>query len=442
MKKILSILITLLLLFSCNVQQDEPPVTKDGWLIMVYVSGTGTLEKESIYNIAAMESGYSSLPDDHKNRTDIVVLHDRGPGYSSIDGDWTGTRLYEINPSGNKIYQISSPAIESVSGWRESSTQEEKMGSKETLNQFIKWAKSTYKNREKHALIIWNHGGGLSSQSLLEPLSNSRAVSWDAEDNGSGLDEALYVNEIQEVLNSNYTSTNKLNILGFDACLMGMVEIAYEFRDVADYMVASPAVELGGWRYKEFISTLTPETTPENLSKNIVASYRYFSNGYYPGNTMSAIDLSHITSLKDSISNLATKTKEYNNKTAIVDIRNNGVHFFNSSIINDEIMFPYIDLGEFATALESISELSIEAKSVNDNLKKVIISAYGGTTKPYYGENISRGLSIFFSGGTEDYKRQWWYTGSDTGTYGNIDFCINSDGTSSPWKDLMDSYFK
>lgn len=444
--KYLIILLTITLL-SCDIsisEKDNSNKNKPGWLIMVYVSGTGNLEKESILNIVDMEMGYNSLSDKNREHVDIVVLHDRGSDYYNGDGDWTGTRLYKIeaNRSYNKLNIISKP-IARVDYWRESIDQEESMGNKDTLDKFITWAKTSY-IRENSALIIWNHGGGLSG---LERI-NSRAVSWDEEDSKDAINSALYIDEIQQIINRHYNKDNKLNVLGFDACLMGMVEIAYEFRDSVNILVASPAVETGGWRYGNFISTITEETKDTDLAKSVVSSYRDFSSGYIDGNTLSAIDLTGISALKESIDSLAIKLIEINSdntKKSVFLARDNSQHYYKKDLLYDRELYPYIDLGDFIQQLEQSdigNKIAYETTLVTENLKNINILSYGGSsTYPYFNGNTANGLSIFFSGGEEDYVRQWWYTDENTGTYGNIDFLREAEEKSS-WKKLMDVYFK
>ena len=68
----------------------------------------------------------------------------------------------------------------------------------------------------------------------------------------------------------------KIDILGMDACLMSMAEVAYQMRDVADYSVGSEESEPGdGWPYDRILKALAanPAMTPEELSKTIVTHY-------------------------------------------------------------------------------------------------------------------------------------------------------------------------
>lgn len=427
MKKALIILISLLIL-SCELNnKKEEPAKKDGWLFMIYMSGTGTLEQESIINLQSIVDGYSKIDNNTKDSIDIIVLHDRGPGYSTLDNDWTDTRLYKIIDEGKKL-------IYTADGWRDSEYKEENMGSIETLNKFMNYSISNYP-RKNHSLIIWNHGGGLSGQFL--PLS--RAVSWDTETQENTIESALFINEIGELLKKYYSSDNRLKILGFDACYMGMIEIAWEFRDFVETMVASPNIEIGGWRYSDFISNITNNSTSQQISKDIVSSYKHFSNGYYESNTLTAIDVTKIQPLRAEIELLADKLLS-TEKSIIDNILQETIKFPTNQTEEERILYPYIDLGDF---LNELNKNNISTTKAINELQNVILSSFAGRDlEPYYGENVSRGLSIFMSESISDYTQQWWYTGENTGTYGQIDFCISDNGSISNWKMLQDDLFK
>lgn len=438
MKNLIICIIIFTILNSCFLQDDNPVVInrytnvitpsteQDGWLLMVYMSATGTLEEESIGDISNIKEGFLSHTD--QDNIDIVILHDRGPGYSTLDGDWTGTYLYKVTLDGLEV-------ITEAEGWRTAEDQEENMGSISTLDNFISWGKSQYK-RKKNALVIWNHGGGLSGQTLLE----SRAVSWDTENTGEDIDDALYINEIQTTLKKYYNSQSKLEILGFDACYMGMVEIAYEFRDEVEYMVASAGLETGGWRYNDFIPEMVQQSTPATVSEKVVESYKTFSEENSLENTLAVLELSHVEDLKTEIDTLLTALTD-ENKAELLTLRDSSYIYYDKSLTNDDKIYPYIDFGYLLNQCESITGIESELVTLNSTLKELINSSFSTNSSLLYdSSNGDRGLSIFFTEKAEDYQYQWWYTSEDTGTFGLIDFCGTGEDYSL-WKLLMDSYF-
>ena len=149
------------------------------------------------------------------------------------------------------------------------------MGSPLALKQFIQWSKKTYPAK-RYMLVIWNHGQGwrfqlaanssLKRQSVRAALTKQdadkvppntpavggyRAVSSD-DDTG----KILYNREVQEIIAAEFVKA-KLDVLGYDACLMAMLETAYGVVPSVDVMVGSQELEPGsGWRYATWLDKL------------------------------------------------------------------------------------------------------------------------------------------------------------------------------------------
>ena len=75
----------------------------------------------------------------------------------------------------------------------------------------------------------------------------------------------------------------KLDLLGFDGCLMGMLEAAYELKDVAKVMVASEGnIPASGWSYETVLAPIKSNSclTPEEFAISIVDQYPQFNSDY------------------------------------------------------------------------------------------------------------------------------------------------------------------
>lgn len=93
----------------------------------------------------------------------------------------------------------------------------------------------------------------------------------------------------------------KLDILWFDACLMAMIEVAYQVHDLAHLFVASERTEPGdGWWYSRAFENLTtlPTTSAAGLAKDIVTAYR---DAYQDEMTLSAVDLEQVPLLVENL---------------------------------------------------------------------------------------------------------------------------------------------
>ena len=81
----------------------------------------------------------------------------------------------------------------------------------------------------------------------------------------------LYNKEIEDTL-----EFNQLDIVGFDACLMSMLEVAYSLNGKAKFIIGSEELEPGtGWKYDFWLNDLVsnPLMTPRELSVSIVQNY-------------------------------------------------------------------------------------------------------------------------------------------------------------------------
>ncbi len=148
----------------------------------------------------------------------------------------------------------------------------------------------------------------------------------------------------------------KLDIIGMDACLMGMVEVAYQVRECADFMVTSQEVELAyGWNYLGWLQDLSKQVlSPIHVAKSIVQAYESLYKPKISFYTQSAVDLSKVTHLKKSIDLLAMNmmacyaAENLSFGKVIRQARQNCQQFSSAS---------YVDLYSF------MSELSKELKS-------------------------------------------------------------------------------
>src|SRR5690606_28366009 len=100
------------------------------------------------------------------------------------------------------------------------------MGNPDTLGDFIKWAKQNYP-ADRYCLILWNHGNGWKRSAQDE--YPTRAFSYDDQ----------YGTSIKTWQTDQMMGGETVDILAWDASLMQMVEVAYEARSHADYIVGS-----------------------------------------------------------------------------------------------------------------------------------------------------------------------------------------------------------
>src|SRR5262249_885650 len=132
---------------------------------------------------------------------------------------------------------------------------------------------------EKYALIISGHGGGWLGVGF-DPTPGKACLTTECKK------DPLYMGEISTALADN-TGNNKLELIGFDSCNMGMIEVAYQVRPYANYMVASEEGVAGtGFPFEPWVGNLkanAQQWTGLELARDIVKQYGMFYSGPKPG---------------------------------------------------------------------------------------------------------------------------------------------------------------
>lgn len=143
---------------------------------------------------------------------------------------------------------------------------------------------------------------------LKKEDAGSRAICYD----DSSMD-FLDNRELQCAFQAIEEQTGKrVSLIGMDACLMSMIEVAHQLRAHADYLIGSQALEpMAGWPYTPILSTLaaTPDMTAKDLAKSVVreygAAYDTRSRGGRRQITQAAVNLAAIEPLMEKLKPLS-----------------------------------------------------------------------------------------------------------------------------------------
>lgn len=270
---------------------------------------------------------------------------------------------------------------------KEINHQKDDMCDPDTLSEFLNYGYENYKT-DSYDLILWDHGGG----SIL----------------GYGYDElyetTLKLTDIKAALeDSPFTKDNKLEVIGFDACLMSCVETGYVLKDHANYMIASQETIPGyGWDYS-FLKDVDNKIDGESLAKAIIDHYVDFydqiskEQNVYLDTTLSCIDLNKMDDVEKGMNHLFEKidtslTEESvdNSMFASLSTSRSDVKSFGKSSSYD---YDLVDLGALVNELES--DYPDESKTLKNSLNEMIVYEDGnvdnasGVSVYYPYENIS-----------------------------------------------------
>ena len=141
---------------------------------------------------------------------------------------------------------------------------------------------------------------------------------------GSGKTTTLY-SALSEITNN---GENKLDIVGFDACLMSTIEVVEAVAPYSDIMIGSEILEPGdGWDYS-FLQLIVdnPSTTPEQLGAKIVDTFVAQGQTSEQSYALTMLDMSKANLAINSINALA----ELKDTTSLISdleaIRYDSVH--------------------------------------------------------------------------------------------------------------------
>ena len=250
---------------------------------------------------------------------------------------------------------------------------EQNSGDPNVLKEFLRWGVEKYPANH-YAVILSNHGNGVFHRSVdsADIEREGEAICWD--DTTSDYIDILELKyALTEMVN---TTGGKIDFLGFDACLMGMVEVAFEMSGYANIMVASEDVEQVAWNYLSFLPQLqlSPSGTSANsMAANILQEFSARNESNSLAYTLGYFDLSKISEFNTALDQFAgaliDNFDDYDGE--IKDARET-TNYFAKIEDHPEIVprYDYRDFKQFAEEMEAHGNADISTASQN------VITAY------------------------------------------------------------------
>lgn len=237
------------------------------------------------------------------------------------------------------------------------------MGQWQNLVDFVDWGARNYPAK-RYFVAIWNHGGGwhrVLTTDGKRSAFETQDISWDDYTGSKITTEEMGVafKEIATRLGQ------KVDIMGSDACLMAMAEVATEIQDSVHYMVGSEEVEPGqGWPYSTFLRRWTnaPASDGAQVSEYLADEYlKAYSGGIYGTRavTLSAMDLTKMPAFNRSFANLA---RELNSLPAADMAQAKTI----ATATQDYTFSDYKDVGDFVRRLQTQPALALSASALTD----------------------------------------------------------------------------
>jgi hypothetical protein len=406
------------------------------WTIMIYMAGDNNLSVDMAY---AMEQ-IKNIVDDSPDSPNLFVYYD---GNSPA----IPTMYCDFSEPGNPRY-LRSFKVPNKLCWVPKKENENAADKRSILN-FIDWCVNECevtnekgevtrgRRANKYALIFSGHSLGFQDIGLFRDESSGKAMKMTdfygvlQDIVSTKKDLVKTFKESGESEDEREAATKvligqKLSLLGFDSCVMGMLEVGCQFDWVAETMIASEGtVPSAGWTYAKILGCLVRGETRNLDSRQVaelfVKQFIRSQDEYVVGGVsvdMAAWDLSRFYKLANAFDSLAQVLLEcfededcrlYRQMQRIIL----HVHWQCQSYMFDQ----NVDLGDFCELLDSECGSVIEELGEGDDLKllkkvrkqcakvleelksAVILSGFSGG-----GNQYSNGVSVFFPWSREGYE--------------------------------------
>ncbi len=340
------------------------------WTVLVYLDGDNNLERDAIADFNEMERAGST------DKVNVVVqldrIHQSGPEDDTSNGDWDTTRRFLVQKDDDRT-KIASKELTDLG--------EQNMGDPQTLADFITWGVGEYPAKH-YALVIWDHGSSWAGVAFDE-TSEKQGITLPA------LDAALRTATTQAKI-------DRLDLVGFDACLMGQVDVLNTLEPYGKVAVASAELEPNdGWAWDTWLKKLIddPAQDAPALGTAIVDAYHaYYQDTKDDTVTLAAFDLGKIGAVRDGLSALSdAMLKDLSGSYQSIAEARSSVDAYSQPKPEE---FSSIDLGDFARLVGrqgAKGDVATSAKALGQTITDARIAEWHSTF-----HDRSTGLSVFF----------------------------------------------
>jgi hypothetical protein len=277
-------------------------------------------------------------------------------------------------------------------------------GDPQALIDFVSWAIEEYP-AERNALVLWNHGSGWKDEDIYKAADRrgigERITRGQMRSLSSGKPSRVLFNttveqmvveaserailfddsaadfldniELKKVLQQvKYKLGRPVDLVGFDACLMNMLEVDYQIQDLCGFVVGSQDIEPGdGWPYDAILAHLAADQnmTAETLGRVIVDEYVDFYKDSFTSLpiTLSTVCLERLMSTAEVVSELGGILKDRMSEREGMGIIFRALRYAQSFTDRD-----YVDLANFCQHLaldDAGGEIGAAALQVADSLR-------------------------------------------------------------------------
>ena len=288
------VLLLMTLMAACHKDDDRP--MRDTRTVIVYIAAENSLYDYARMDVQEMLAGVGNIGDgDHL----VIFLDDLNlPRIYVLDNKTTALTLANLTPTHTFDTELNSADAA-------------------TLHQVLGYATS-HCPATTYACVFWSHGSGWlfdsTVSSNMQPHSLPRRSFGidNGQNTSSNRGHKMYISDMAQVLKD----FPRMKFILFDACFMQTIEVAYELKDCADYIIGSPAeIPAYGAPYHQIMpSMFATQFTPGSL---ISAYANYYTAAYPFSVVLSAIKTDEIDNfasyMQSTLSSHTWLDRDYDN---------------------------------------------------------------------------------------------------------------------------------
>jgi len=376
-------------------------MVKRRWTVMVYMAAD---TDENLYNAALKDIG--ELKSAANGGKFSLFVHADAPFH------WETKRLEIRNGKATELRPADGAGIPES----------------KSLPDFVRMCREKSGPEDYFLLVLWGHGEGIDWSSRI--LAQGQAKRFN-----TGAEDSLSLAQLGDALKALGIPQERL-MVGFDSCLMGMLEVYFELRDSVGWVVAAnDEIPLTGWPYHQIMPILArhPHISPRILAAKIVDECKKAYSGDSSEGPVSfsacALDTKNCAKVRDAFKRLTKQLKRHLRRESVQD----GIRWARE-YAEDFKEEAYVDVNAFCAELQRQRDMprSVKsaAKAVHEALMGLLIKPGIPTNYPPRYKEDSIAVSLCFPKTAE-------LTGSLPGFKVDLEKYRELEFSDTGWPELM-----
>jgi hypothetical protein len=310
---------------SCSSDEPAAPTQEPSdSAVLVYMVATNSLG--SAYTIG--DTYY-----DCADKLDLEEMQQAAKAGALGNGEWI---IYHASYDGTKLMKLTESGLVTLKEYETGvSTSAARMT--QVINDFKSFAAA-----KSYGIVLWSHANGWL-QDGIDESATAATLSF-----GSDRSKRMNITTLADVL-----KPAGFQYIYFDCCLMGSIEVMYQLRECAEYIVSSPSeLPRDGMPYTENMSLLL-KGDKESLiaaARNTFNFYDSQDDEYNRTATMTVV-------ATDKLAALATATANIYDITPLPHPLIRVTNYYGNALATEA---SYLDFGEYVNALADNEKISSE----------------------------------------------------------------------------------